>query len=38
MAYEFGYIDQVPYEKTIIQINEVQKMISGLQRSLGIQS
>ena len=38
LAYEFGYIDHVTYEKTIVQIHEVQKMISGLQRSLGIQS
>jgi len=38
LAYEFGYIDKVIYDNTIIQINEVQKMISGLQRSLGIQS
>lgn len=38
LAHEFGYIDKIIYDKTIIQINEVQKMISGLQRSLGIQS
>lgn len=30
--------DKVTYDKTIIQINEIQKMISGLQRSLGIKS
>lgn len=38
LAHEFGYIDKVVYDNAIIQINEVQKMISGLQRSLGIQS
>ena len=38
LAYEFGYIETIIYNKTVIQINEIQKMISGLQRSLGIQA
>ena len=38
LGYEFGHIDKVIYDNTIIQINEAQKMISGLQRSLSIQS
>ncbi|WP_316735104.1 four helix bundle protein [Pedobacter aquatilis] len=36
IAFEFGYIDKIIYDETIIQINEIQKMISGLQKSLGI--
>ena len=36
LAYEFEYISKDIYEVTIIKINELQKMISGLQRSLGI--
>lgn len=38
LAFEFGYIDKVVYSEIILQINELQKMIGGLQRSLGIQS
>lgn len=34
LAFEFGYIDRELYEHTIVQINEVQKMIHGLQRTL----
>ncbi|WP_255713359.1 four helix bundle protein [Pedobacter sp. Leaf132] len=36
LAFEFGYIDKINYDRTIIQINEIQKMISGLQRSLSL--
>ncbi len=36
LAFEFGYVDKTKYENAIIQINDVQKMISGLQRSLGV--
>jgi four helix bundle protein len=38
LAHEFGYIDKVIYDNAIIQVNEIQKMINGLQRSLGIQA
>lgn len=38
LAHEFGYIDKVNYDSTILQITELQKMINGLQRSLGIQA
>jgi len=34
ISYEFGYINKAIYEDTVIRINELQKMISGLQRSL----
>lgn len=34
LAYEFGYIDKTDYQNIIIQINEIQKMIGGLQKSL----
>jgi len=36
LSYEFGYINKAIYEDTVIRINELQKMISGLQRSLVI--
>lgn len=38
LAYEFSYIDKNTYNNAITQISEVQKMLNGLQRSLGIQS
>jgi len=36
LAFQFGYINKEYYENTIYQINEVQKMIVGLQKSLHI--
>jgi len=38
LANEFGYIEKSKLDNTIIQINELQKMIVGLQKSLSIQS
>lgn len=37
LAHEFNYIDKLVFENTIIQINEIQKMIIGLQKSFRIQ-
>lgn len=36
LAFEFGYVEKTKYETIIIKINDIQKMITGLQRSLGI--
>lgn len=38
LSFEFGYVTKEKSDSLIIQINEIQKMISGLQKSLGIQS
>ncbi len=34
LANEFGYIDKQVFENALLQINEVQKMIGGLQKTL----
>ena len=38
LANEFGYMQQLDFQNIILQINELQKMIGGLQKSLNIQS
>jgi len=38
LAFEFSYIDKKTYDDALIQISEIQKMLNGLQKSLGIQS
>lgn len=38
LASEFGYLAKPVFETTTIQINEIQKMISGLHKSLNSQS
>lgn len=34
LAYEFGYLDKATSDNIFIQINEIQKMIGGLKKSL----
>lgn len=38
LAHEFGYIDKIIFDGILMQINEIQKMIVGLQKSLNIPS
>ncbi|MEJ5993405.1 four helix bundle protein [Pedobacter sp. Du54] len=38
LANEFGYIEKQTLDNIILQINELQKMIGGLQKSLSTQS
>ena len=38
LSFEFGYVTKEKSDSLITQVTEIQKMISGLQKSLGIQS
>ncbi|WP_090881946.1 four helix bundle protein [Pedobacter rhizosphaerae] len=36
LAFEFGYVEKPILDQVITLLNEIQKMINGLQKSLGI--
>lgn len=38
LSFEFGYVTKEKSDSLITQVTEIQKMINGLQKSLGIQS